>query len=69
MPSTDPKPELTAKASMAQPVSQPAVYASGLISSPPAPHEKCLRPRREFLLLVGQLQIKLALRSITPLLP
>jgi hypothetical protein len=30
MPSTDPKPELTAKASMAQPVSQPAVYASGL---------------------------------------
>jgi hypothetical protein len=31
MPSTDPKPKLTAKASMAQPVSQPAVYASGLI--------------------------------------
>jgi hypothetical protein len=31
MPSTDPKPELTAKASMAQPVSQPAVYANGLI--------------------------------------
>jgi hypothetical protein len=31
MPSTDPKPELTAKASMAQPVSQPAVYATGLI--------------------------------------
>jgi hypothetical protein len=30
MPSTDPKPELTAKASMAQPVSQPAVYANGL---------------------------------------
>jgi hypothetical protein len=30
VPSTDPKPELTAKASMAQPVSQPAVYASGL---------------------------------------
>jgi hypothetical protein len=30
MPSTYPKPELTAKASMAQPVSQPAVYASGL---------------------------------------
>jgi hypothetical protein len=30
MPSTDTKPELTAKASMAQPVSQPAVYASGL---------------------------------------
>jgi hypothetical protein len=29
--STDPKPELTAKASMAQPVSQPAVYANGLI--------------------------------------
>jgi hypothetical protein len=28
--STDPKPELTAKASMAQPVSQPAVYANGL---------------------------------------
>jgi hypothetical protein len=31
MPSTDPKPELTAKVSMAQPVSQPAVYANGLI--------------------------------------
>jgi hypothetical protein len=30
MPSTDTKPELTAKASMDQPVSQPAVYASGL---------------------------------------
>jgi hypothetical protein len=30
MPSTDRKPELTAKASVAQPVSQPAVYASGL---------------------------------------
>jgi hypothetical protein len=29
-PSTDPKPELTAKASMAQPVSQPAVYDNGL---------------------------------------
>jgi hypothetical protein len=33
MPSTDPKPELTAKASMAQPVSQPAVYANGLINA------------------------------------
>jgi hypothetical protein len=33
MPSTDTKPELTAKASMAQPVSQPAVYANGLILS------------------------------------
>jgi hypothetical protein len=32
MPSTDRKLELTAKASMAQPVSQPAVYASGLIN-------------------------------------
>jgi hypothetical protein len=31
MPSTDTKPELTAKASMARPVSQPAVYANGLI--------------------------------------
>jgi hypothetical protein len=30
MPSTDRKPELTAKASIAQPVSQPAVYANGL---------------------------------------
>jgi hypothetical protein len=30
LPSTDRKPELTAKASMAQPVSQPAVYANGL---------------------------------------
>jgi hypothetical protein len=30
MPSTDTKPELTAKASMAQPVLQPAVYANGL---------------------------------------
>jgi hypothetical protein len=35
MPSTDPKPELTAKASMAQPVSQPAVYANGLINVTP----------------------------------
>jgi hypothetical protein len=31
MPSTDTKPELTAKASMAQPVSQPAVHVNGLI--------------------------------------
>jgi hypothetical protein len=31
MPSADTKPELTAKASMAQPVSHPAVYANGLI--------------------------------------
>jgi hypothetical protein len=31
MPCTDTKPELTAKASMAQPVSQPAVYANGLM--------------------------------------
>jgi hypothetical protein len=30
VPSADTKPELTAKASMAQPVSQPAVYANGL---------------------------------------
>jgi hypothetical protein len=30
MPSTDTKPELTANASMAQPVSQPVVYANGL---------------------------------------
>jgi hypothetical protein len=32
MPSTDTKPELTAKGSMAQPVSQPAVYANGLMA-------------------------------------
>jgi CRISPR/Cas system CMR-associated protein Cmr3 (group 5 of RAMP superfamily) len=32
MSSTDTKPELTAKASMAQPVSQRAVYANGLIN-------------------------------------
>jgi hypothetical protein len=32
MPSTDTKPELTAKASMVQPVSQPAVYANVLKS-------------------------------------
>jgi hypothetical protein len=31
MPSTDPKPELTAKASMAQSVSQPAVYVNELM--------------------------------------
>jgi hypothetical protein len=31
--STDTKPELTAKASMAQPVSQPAVYANGLMAN------------------------------------
>jgi hypothetical protein len=30
MPSTDTKLELTAKASMAQPVSHPAVYANGI---------------------------------------
>jgi hypothetical protein len=30
MPSTDAKPELTAKSSMPQPVSQPALYANGL---------------------------------------
>jgi hypothetical protein len=30
MPSTNTKPELTAKESMAHPVSQPAVYANGL---------------------------------------
>jgi hypothetical protein len=30
MQSTDTKPELTAKASMAQPISQPAVYTNGL---------------------------------------
>jgi hypothetical protein len=30
MPSTDTKPEIKAKASMAQPVSQPAVYANEL---------------------------------------
>jgi hypothetical protein len=30
MPYTDTKPELTVKAWMAQPVSQPAVYANGL---------------------------------------
>jgi hypothetical protein len=34
MPSTDTKPELTAKASMAQPVSQPAVYANVLTGWP-----------------------------------
>jgi hypothetical protein len=33
IPSTDTEPELTAKASMAQPVSQPAVYANGLMDS------------------------------------
>jgi hypothetical protein len=32
MPSTDKKPELTAKSSMAQPISQPAVYANKLKS-------------------------------------
>jgi hypothetical protein len=30
VPSTDPKPELTAKASIVQSVAQPAVYANGL---------------------------------------
>jgi hypothetical protein len=33
VPYTDTKPELTAKASMAQPVSQPAVYANWLRTS------------------------------------
>jgi hypothetical protein len=40
MPSTDTKPELTAKASMAQPVSQPAVYANGLITDWKGPKMK-----------------------------
>jgi hypothetical protein len=38
MPSTDTKPELTAKASMAQPVSQPAVYANWLTGLSFVPH-------------------------------
>jgi hypothetical protein len=38
MPSTDIKPELKAKTSMAQPVSQPAVYANGLIAYDVACH-------------------------------
>jgi hypothetical protein len=42
VPSTDTKPELTAKASMAQPVSQPAVYASGLIEHNPGLLLVCL---------------------------
>jgi hypothetical protein len=42
MPSTDPKPELTAKASMAQPVSQLAVYANGLSNKC---HERGVRYR------------------------
>jgi hypothetical protein len=33
MPSTETRPELTAKASMAQPVSQPDVYANGLTTA------------------------------------
>jgi hypothetical protein len=47
MPSADPKPELTAKASMAQPVSQPAVYANGLMKSFPIG----ISPRRAFMQL------------------
>jgi hypothetical protein len=38
MPSTDTKPELTAKASVAQPVSQAAVYANGLKTAVCTPH-------------------------------
>jgi hypothetical protein len=45
MPSTDTKPELTAKASMAQPVSQPAVYANGLRKSKHVKHNKELKER------------------------
>jgi len=43
MPSTDRKLELTAKSSMAQPVSQPAVCSNGLIVTDcyeTVPHEK-----------------------------
>jgi hypothetical protein len=48
MPSTDTKPELTAKGSMAQPVSQPAVYANGLINT----IHKCLKKIREVFLCI-----------------
>jgi hypothetical protein len=40
MTSTETKPELTAKASVAQPVSQPAVYANGLTTS--TKYEVCI---------------------------
>jgi hypothetical protein len=43
MPSTDTKLELTAKASMAQPVSQPAVYANVLRTTP----WRCMGKRRK----------------------
>jgi hypothetical protein len=39
MPSTDTKPELTAKTSMAQPVSQPAVYVNGLMDMECIPYQ------------------------------
>jgi hypothetical protein len=44
MPSTDTKPELTAKALMAQPVSQPAVYANWLIELVPPTYSVCRIP-------------------------
>jgi hypothetical protein len=50
MPSTNTKSELTAKASMAHPVSQPAVYANGLKTSSQIENEMggtCSRYGRE----------------------
>jgi hypothetical protein len=54
MPSTDTKPELTAKASMAQPVSQPAVYANGLKRRVKQKKKKhCLKSRDESTFLMA----------------
>jgi hypothetical protein len=61
MPYTDTKPELIAKASMAQPVSQPAVYANGL-----SKHAHWLRTRLHTLSLYrGSLLRRLTIENTT----
>ena len=52
MPSTDRKLELTAKASMAQPVSQPAVYCNGLTFS--EIHSRWETGRGAYRVIVGE---------------
>jgi hypothetical protein len=54
MPYIDTKPELTAKASMAQPVSQPAVYANGLIKK--TVDKDAIFPSSAFLFLVDNIK-------------
>jgi hypothetical protein len=52
MPSTDTKPELTAKASVAQPVSQPAVYANGLRGNEASVHESVIMTMMMMMIII-----------------